>query len=621
MTVSPSPLIDDEFTRGLACAALSPGLRRILLFDISQEAFFRAADQLAEMLEKATKQTYRRVILGSAESEDDLWTTLEMGGKGKGERILLTPGRLIPPPDDPSPVLVLIPDLPSVSLNAARACVVLMGEGETATLQRHGLNMTWSPNMCWLARCARAEVGEISPHLLDRFVLRLSPPEAPSTDRVAEVMAWANEQVPEEPPQNMSLSPAITDSLRSADESLPSFSATEVELVLSYFNQQVAEGARRELALARLSRALAQLEGMREVKAFHVNAAAAMVGLQPAAGTLTPAPMPELPVTPAAEKTSKEEASTGGGVAVAPIPRPLSEASETVFKSDDEIILDPGPVASQPYPEDTTPPAREVDSLQFPPQRFRATGAAEGPVIGTQPARKVMDIAVVSTVIEASKFQKVRPRPKPPAPLSITRADLRSYRRAPTPEETLTLLIDSTSLAGCLWQSALWPHLRWAYVARASVKIVQVGCAKSRSDNLRAELVSARNLLSPRIREAFDGRGGTATPLAHGLDLAMRSLRTALQHGRSRTQQARLVVITDARGNVPLAASRAGQLVRPVFREGIDDALEAARALRTLNNLEIYFLDPQRQQYPELPAMLAEVLGAKVELIPIDESF
>jgi magnesium chelatase subunit D len=80
-------------------------------------------------------------------------------------------------------------------------------------------------------------------------------------------------------------------------------------------------------------------------------------------------------------------------------------------------------------------------------------------------------------------------------------------------------------------------------------------------------------------------------------------------------------VITDARGNVPLAASRAGHLERPVFRDGIDDALEAARALRTLNNLEIHFLNPQPQQYPELPAMLAEVLGANVEYIPRDESF
>jgi magnesium chelatase subunit D len=81
------------------------------------------------------------------------------------------------------------------------------------------------------------------------------------------------------------------------------------------------------------------------------------------------------------------------------------------------------------------------------------------------------------------------------------------------------------------------------------------------------------------------------------------------------------VVVSDARGNVPLAASRAGRLENPVFREGIDDALEAARGLRTLNSLEIYFLNTQPQQYPELPAMLAEALGAAVENVPLEESF
>ena len=616
-------LIDDDFTRGLACAALTPGLRRILLFDISKDKFFSVADQLATMLKEVTRETYRRVILGSAEAEDDLWTTLEISGKDKAIGILLTPGRLAPPPDDPSPVLILIPDLPSLSLNAARACVALMGEGETATLQRHGLNITWSPNMCWLARCARAEVGEISPHLLDRFVLRLSPRDAPSLNRVADVLAWANDQNSDQRSQTMSVSPELADALRSASPQAPNFSADEVIHVLSYFSQQVVEGMRRELALARLSRALAQLEGVLEVSASHVNAAAGMVGLQPITVASAPVPVPELPVSPVAERTSEEAVPTeGGSVAVTPEPRTLSEdpSDDRVLKSDTQLTFDTEPAVSLPYPEDTAPAEREVDSLQFPPQRFRATGAAEGPVIGTQPARRVNDIAVVSTVIEAAKFQKVRPPAEPPARFPITRADLRSYRRAPTPEQTLTLIIDYTSLTGCLWKSVLWSHLRWAYVARASVKVVQVGFAKPRSNNLRAELISARNLLSPRIREALNGRGGIATPLAHGLDLATRSLRSALQHGRSRTQQARLVVITDARGNVPLAASRAGHLEQPVFRDGIDDALAAARALRTLNNLEIYFLNPQPQQYPELPAMLAEVLGANIEYIPRDES-
>lgn len=342
-TIGLHRFIDDETTRGLACAALSPGLRRVLLFDISQDAFFGVADHLAEMLKEATRKTSRRVILGSSEGEDDLWTTLEMRGKQKGFRILLTPGRLIPPPDDHSPVLVLIPDLPSLSLSAARACVALMGESETATLQRHGLDITWSPNMCWLARCARAEVGEISPHLLDRFVLRLSPPAVKPPDRVAEILTLADEQKSAEPSQTKTLSPALADALRSAGGPPPIFPTAEVERVLSYFNQQIVEGARRELALARLSRALSQLEGAPEVSASHVHAAAAMVGLQPAGVTSAPTPPPEAPITPAVEKVIEEEPSSeDGAVAVAPVPRTLSEdaAGETVLSSDTELVFD-----------------------------------------------------------------------------------------------------------------------------------------------------------------------------------------------------------------------------------------------------------------------------------------
>ncbi len=624
MTVGSLPVTDFEHKLGLACAALSPGLRRILLFDTSQESFFGAASELAAMLEAAMGKTYRRIILGSAEGEDDLWTTLRLERDDGAVRILSKPGRLSPPPDDPRPILVLIPNLASLSLSASRACVTLMGEGETATLQRHGLDITWSPDMCWLARCTRAEVGEISLHLLDRFVLRLSAHNEPSLDRVAEILDWVNEKTPAGQQQVKIISPELAEELRSASGRTPAFPAAEVERVLAYFIQESA-GMRRELSLARLSLALAQLEGAPDVSASHVNTAAKLIGLRLEDAQTSPLELAPAPLEPSevSEKPKEGDTMKGGDVSVVPAPRIVSEdvLGDEVLKSDTELTFDTATSASVPYPEDITAPAREIDSLQFPPRRYRAYGAAEGPIIGTQPVWSLNDIAVVGTVVEAAKFQKVRPRREPDGPLLIARSDLRSYRRAPIPEQMLMILIDYTSLRGRLWQGAAWSHLRWAYVMRASVTVIQVGLAQPRGNDLRAELVSARNLLSPRIRQALNGRAGMATPLAHGLELASRTLRTALQHGRWRTQQARLVVISDARGNVPLASSRAGRLERPVFREGIDDAFEAARPLRTISNLDIYFLNPRPQQYPELPLMLAEVLGATVEDIPSEEPF
>lgn len=621
MTVGSLLATNSQLTRGLACAALSPGLRRILLFDASQEALFSAADQLTAMLGATTGKEYRRVILGSAESEDGLWTTLGLEREGGAVRIITNPGRLSPPPDDPSPVLVLIPNLAGLNLSAARACVTLMGEGETATLQRHGLNLTWSPDMCWLARCARAEVGEVSPHLLDRFALRLSAQEETRPDRVAEILSWVNDETPARV-RRQSIAPELAAELSTASNQTPAFPAAEVERVLTYFREG-ATGIRREVSLARLSVALAQLEGSQEVSASHINAAADLIGLRPD-GAHSPAPAPAPIETPdLTDKTKEGSATKGAGVGLVPPTPGLSEEAraDEVLKSESELTLDATPVGTAPYPEDTTPPAREAGSLQFPYSRYRPSGAAEGPAIGSQPARNLNDIAVVSTVIEAAKFQKFRPRRDPDGPFLITRSDLRSYRRVPTPEQMLTLLIDYTSLRGRLWQEAVWPHLRWAYVMRASVTVIQVGLARPLCDALRAEQVSARNLLSPRIREALDGRAGAATPLAHGLELASRTLRSALQHGRWRTRHARLVVISDARGNVPLAASRAGRLEGPVLRQGIDDALEAARPLRTLGGLDIYFLNPRPQQYPELPLMLAETLGAAVEDIAPEEPF
>jgi magnesium chelatase subunit D len=272
-----------------------------------------------------------------------------------------------------------------------------------------------------------------------------------------------------------------------------------------------------------------------------------------------------------------------------------------------------------PYPEDRVPPAREADPLRWPAQRPRAAGSAGGPVIGTQPAAALRDIALVSTVLSAAKFQKVRPPPPPGGcPFLITRADLRSYRRAPVPGHLLVLVLDWTCTSNRDWEQALRPHLRWAYVGRARVTLIQVGSAEAR-EPLRAEQINARNLLSPRVGAALDSlhqARGTATPLAHGLDLATRTLRKELQHGRGAVRQARLVVFTDGRGNVPLAASRAARLDDLVSRQGVEDALQVARALRALNHVEAFFLNPLPRQYADLPLTLAEALGATVQEVP-----
>jgi magnesium chelatase subunit D len=616
--------IEGHLAHGLACAALTPALRRVLLFDASHETFFAAARKTAAMLAAVTRHTPQVIVLGSGESEDDLWTILKLEQDGEGSRLVLKPGRLAPDAKRRGTSLVLIPDLTRISLSAARACVALMGDGP-ATLQRHGLSLTWSPDLCWLARCRRGEIGEASPHLLDRFVLRLSADDEPPADRAGDILKWLEEEEPHERLRPEPLPKALVDGLRAAAPHTPTFSDTQAVHVLSYIKDlPTQEGVRREVALGRLSRALAQLNGAHEVTMAHVDEAAALVGLWREAAT--PGPLSDIvtgdasePVLPAAEIAPE---TSGVSVATPAAPHVASEGAsgEAVLQPDTEMTLDAAAVEPSPYPEDETPPEREVTPLQLPVQRYRAASAVGGQVVGTQPARTMEDIAVMSTIMEAAKFQKLRARDDGESRgFRIGRSDLRCYRRAPSPEQMLMLVIDYTSLRGCRWEESVWPYLRWAYVARASVSVVQIGLA-GREGGFQAKLVTARSLLSRQIREALGAQAGKATPLAHGLDVAARTLRTVLQHGRARAQKVRLVVLSDGRGNVQLSASRAGKPQSPISREGIDDALTVARELRTMNGVEIFFLNPQPQQYVELPVMLAEALGATVENVPLKET-
>jgi magnesium chelatase subunit D len=322
------------------------------------------------------------------------------------------------------------------------------------------------------------------------------------------------------------------------------------------------------------------------------------------------APQPPLADTQSEQRVESE---------AAPQPESIGEQviHEPVLSADTELRAAPSPLPTTLYPEDSAPNRREVEPLKPPPHRSRANTAADGPVVGTRPAVDVRDLALVSTLLEAAKFRKLRPpRPDRPRQLRILRSDLRSYRRAPAPQQLFVLVLDYTSLAECDWQEALLPHLSWAYVERAAVCLVQIGSARA-TNPFRAEPLVARNLLSPQLGAALDEHPGAATPLAHGLELAGRAVRAGLEHGRGKAQHARMVVLTDARGNVPLAASHAGTPpVGPVARQGVDDALRVAAELRALRNTEIFVLDPQPSPHAELPLALAEALGAVRQTIP-----
>ena len=605
----------NSFLTGLACLSLDSELRSALVFDASPSSIQLAAKQLAIMVEIATNQVAEVVTIGATETEDSLWGAVAIRQGSQGNWIGWENSRLAQSPVNPSPRIIVIPDLARLGLSAARAGVMLIGSS-IATLQRQGQNVVWEPNLWWLAGCARAEVGEVSPHLLDRFALRLSVSNVPAIDRASDICNW----VMQTSTKQSDLQELIPNSLhQQLLEAADSFSKIPSNL-LSYFTSYIGNaslGMRREIALARLSRSLARLEGVSEISRKHIDQAAEIVGLQ---APLNQNFEPSTPSHDSQQENSKpqqEEIQSQEAVGDSSDDIEGFFVEEPVIQPNEELVFAETSVSATPYPEDGATVARSADSLQLPPQRTQSVRSTEGSIIGTQRAARLHDIALVSTVLEAAKFQKIRSINQNHATrFQISRTDLRSYRRAPTPQQMLVVLLDYTCLQGCAWEDAILPHLSWAYITRASVSVIQVGSSRAKN-YLRAEQVTERSLLSPRIGAAFEEQAGIATPLAHGLDLAIRTVRAALQHGRGRVQQARFVVISDGRGNVPLEASRAGELKSPVSREGIEDALEVAKGLPALKQVETFVLNPQPKQYADLPVMLAEILGVIPEPISI----
>ncbi|MFJ7625416.1 hypothetical protein ACIQZN_02855 [Streptomyces sp. NPDC097595] len=602
----------------LVSAALEPSLAGVLLFDLPPEHLPAVSRTFAHLLGRSPGRPAPRTVLDSATVDEDLWIRPRVRRGTEGIGFTFGPGPLAEP--DGGPRLVVVPDLARLSVPGLRAAVQLLGS-DTATLEHSGIRHHWRPRARWLACCRSEDAALLSPHLLDRFALRLAAPALrphPGPDPLGPLPAdWATALAPDTPRPRVTL----TDEAASA--------------VLDLLDEQEGGGGnRRALALARIARALARLDGPADaaetphgtpqdglpatplpVTPAHVDRAARLIRLRtphrpearpehaldrelpepPGAGR--PLPRPELP------RGAEQEAEAGVPVHGPESAQPLGPAAAPG---------EPPPAADLPYPEDAAGPGRGEATLRVPARRDTGARASRGPVIGVRRARDLWDLAPVRTAMEAAKYRAVRGGTG--GPLVIAPADLRGYVRAPEPVRMLTVVLDHTCRGGWDWYPALEPFLRWAYVTRASVHVVEVG-AGGEPDELRARAFTARSTRDPRIAAALARHPGRATPLAHGLDLAGQALRRAFRHHSAGLVEALLVVATDGRGNVPLAVSRSGRPVHgPVRRTGVDDAVAVAAHIRALgrSRLRSVVVDPGRPPYTRLPAALAEALGGGV---------
>ena len=237
--------IEKSLLRGLACAALEPALRRVLLFDATFETLETAVPLLQAMLQTTTGTKVNVVTLSANFLDDALWGSLtpylpetginprqSMGLAVRWQDGLLTQNRL-----SLDWLMVVIPDLTRLRLAAARTCMMLL-DAPVVHLQRDSQDAAWQPRICWLAACERERVGRVSSHLLDRFALRLSAPEDNLHHNPSDILTWL-ESVPDYLPQlaneqpDWRLTGEIGDWLKTAVKQQAVMTETAVERILS----------------------------------------------------------------------------------------------------------------------------------------------------------------------------------------------------------------------------------------------------------------------------------------------------------------------------------------------------------------------------------------------------
>ncbi|MER7643529.1 magnesium chelatase [Streptomyces sp. NPDC126522] len=584
----------------------------MLLFDLQPEMVSPVADAFARILRMRDARPVRRVVLGSVTGDDELWLRPVLRHENTGLGFSVAPGALVDTGAD-STTLVVVPDLTRLSLPAMRGAVQLVG-ADVAVVERSGFRARWRPGAHWLAACGEAETGRLSPHLLDRFPVRLNVAGLRRMTGGSELMRGAaGDRAPEldcdELPPNWR---AVL-----AAQGRPVCAVSEEAVDRAVELAGGATGGRRAIALARIARAQTVLAGADTCGPDEVEEAARLIGVV------------AQPVPPATEDSADHGSPLVSGSAGAPLfpelPRPDpaspendSSGSAVAVPAGSAEALDAFPAVAgegrdSAYPEDDTQFLREFHPLRIPWHRRPEPSSARGPVTGVRSATVLRDLAFVATVVEAAKYQNLPGRralrEQGDGRLVVLRGDFRSYARLPAPERMLVLLLDHTCRGGWDWRPALAPYVQWAYTGRASVCAVEIG-SRDAADELRADHFVARSVLDPRVGAALQRPAGRSSPLAHGLAITDQLLRRAFQQ-RSNLIEAWLVVVSDGRGNIPLDASVSGRLLGPVRRAGVDDAMTAAGRIGAMGRLRLHavVIDAGRQPYPDLPFLLADALG------------
>jgi hypothetical protein len=251
--------VSDRVATVLACSALDPGLASLVFLDLDPRLIHPLARWLADILGNDPPV----IALGPNLTEESLWQRVvgDRGHADDGEgKPSWRPGWLAG--YDRAPGIVVVPDLALLSPPTARAAATLTG-ADVAHLERSGMSVTWHPRDTWLATLRRQDAGRVAPHLLDRFALRVD----------AAHLMLRRDGGPILPAPD----PAWVSAVRNRRR-LPRFSMEAADHVVELIPPG-GPGARRDLALGRLARALAALAGEPEMPPGRIERAVELMGL------------------------------------------------------------------------------------------------------------------------------------------------------------------------------------------------------------------------------------------------------------------------------------------------------------------------------------------------------
>ncbi|MFG1853299.1 hypothetical protein ACGFJT_15795 [Actinomadura geliboluensis] len=579
----------------LTCLAADPRLGGALFYDLDPSLLPPLARRLAEALPGRPAT----VVLGGGSGDEGLWVRTRLADEPDGPVLRLEPGPLAAA----GGAVVIVPALGQADPVVARTVVTMAG-ADTAAVEMQGYSRRWRPRTWWLASARRAEVPNLSAHLLDRFPIRV--------DSAGLHAAWAPLSDAAVRPTQAEEEAALLRALPPLEPGPPSTPPLTGDALLRVVALvRPGPSRRRDLALARVARIVAGLAGAAAADPVHVDEAAALLGIAVAPADPASPPVSERPPPPGPVPTPRRARPMKAGPRAVP---PGPGGAMAAGRTGEAVPLPAAASDPWPYPEDDPAALPRLGTLRMPAGRRTRAGRLRGRPLGVHPAPDLRDIAVVATVVEAVKFQRVRRANRPGAGpgLLISPADLRRPRRQPDPGAALVLVLDHSCWRHWDRDRGLAAFLRAAHRDDAAVSVIELGHEDSPAE-LSAVRYRARTLLDPRVEASLRRAPGRATPLAHGLDLAVAELRRLLRRGPTPVS---LVVATDGRGNVPLNDSLLREVGGPVGDAGVRSALTAAAPLRSLPGVRAVVLAPDSGLYGGLPFDLADAMGGSVLLAP-----